>query len=431
MLLSAANIQDIYAQDEEQIKTEISNFNICQIDGIIDPTVSNYIIKCLDRSALESSGLIISIDTPGGLETSMREICNSIVNSPIPVISFVNPEGARAASAGVFIVYASDIAVMSPSTSIGAAHPVTITGQQEEIDEVMMEKVLKDSVSYIKNLAAGSGRNPDWAEKAITESASITSDEALDLNVIDLIATDTDELLKELNGTVIDKNNMSFVLSTDNYTTENINMNFLSKFLHIITNPNIAYVLFILGIFGIIYEFAQPGLGVSGAIGVICIILALYAFSVIPINYAGLALIILAIILFILDLKLNTGGMVSIAGIASLLIGSFILINSEAPYLQIARSLVIGLSLAVSVFLILVIRAVYRAQRQKPVTGDIGLVGTVGKVIENLNPSGLIKIHGEIWKAVSDDKKTVKKGSNVEILKVEGLLLYVKKVKDR
>ena len=430
-VLFSGDIRHLDAQDTGTEIEEVSNFYICSIDGIIDPTTENHILKCLEKAAGERSGLVILIDTPGGLETSMREICNSMVNTSAPVIVYVYPEGARAASAGVFVVYAGDIAAMSPSTSIGAAHPVSITGQQEgETGEVLMEKVVNDSVSYIQNLAALHGRNTEWAEEAIKESVSITSEEALGLNVIDIVAADTGELFKKLNGTLIEKKGLSFKLTTDTYTTENIEMNFLSRFLHIITNPNIAYVLFILGIFGIIYEFAQPGLGVSGAIGVICIILALYAFSVIPVNYAGLALIVLAIILFILDLKLNTGGMVSIAGIASLLIGSFILVDSDAPYLQIARSLIIGLSLAVSAFLILVIRAVYKVHKKKPVTGSIGLIGTKGMVIEKLDPSGLIKTHGEIWKAVSTDKKIIKKGSPVEVVKVEGLLLYVKKIKD-
>ena len=431
LVFFTGNIRYLQAQNDGSNAEEVSNFYICRIDGIIDPTTENHILKCLDKAAGDGSGLIILIDTPCGLETSMREVSIRIFNTPAPVISYVYPEGARAASAGVFIVYASDIAAMSPSTSIGAAHPVSIMGQQEEgTDEVLMEKVVNDSVSYIKNLANLNERNSEWAEKAIIESVSITSEEALDLDVINIIATDTDDLLEQINGVTVDKRGFSYRISTDVYTTENIEMNWLSRFLHIITNPNIAYVLFILGIFGIIYEFAQPGLGVSSAIGVICIILALYAFSVIPVNYAGLALIVLAIILFILDLKLNTGGMVSIAGIASLLIGSFILIDSDAPYLQIARSLIIGLSLAVSAFLILVIRAVYKVHRKKPVTGSIGMIGSEGEVIEKLDPSGLIKTHGEIWKAISADKKMIKKGSPVEVVKVEGLILYVKKTKD-
>ncbi|MBM3707659.1 MAG: nodulation protein NfeD [Actinobacteria bacterium] len=430
MLLCFVFLTDLYGQNSNRSSIEINKFYICKIDGIIVPTISNYISKCLDKASGNNAGLLVIINTPGGLEAPMREISDKIINTSIPVISYVYPEGARAASAGVFIVYASDIAAMSPSTSIGAAHPVNIAASQQTGDEVLMDKVLKDSISYIRNLAKLNNRNADWAEKAVSESDSISSEEALKLNVINLIAADTDELLKKINGTVIEKKNSTFKISTENYFTENIEMSFAAKFLHIITNPNIAYVLFILGLLGIIYEFSQPGLGVSGAIGVICIILGLYAFSVLPINYAGLALIVLSIILFILDIKLNVGGMLSLAGITSLIIGSFILIDTSAPYLQIARSLIIGLSLAISAFLIIVIRAVYKVHRKKPVTGNAGLVGTEGVAIENLKPSGLIKTHGEIWKAVSIDTENIKKGSQVKIITVQGLILYVKKVEN-
>jgi len=420
----------LFGQENNKSSTEINKFYICKIDGIIVPTISNYISKCLDKALSNNAALLILINTPGGLEASMREIADKIINTSIPVISYVYPEGARAASAGVFIVYASDIAAMSPSTSIGAAHPINMAAGQQTGDEVLMDKVLKDSISYIRNLAKLNNRNADWAEKAIGESDSISSEEALKLNVINLIAADTDELLRIINGTIIEKKNLTFKISTENYSTENIEMGFAAKFLHIITNPNIAYILFILGLLGIIYEFSQPGLGISGAIGVICIILGLYAFSVLPINYAGLALIVLSIILFILDVRLNVGGMMSLAGIASLIIGSFILIDTRAPYLQIAKSLIIGLSLVISAFLIIVIRAVYKIHRKKPVTGNAGLVETEGVAIENLKPSGMIKTHGEIWKAVSVDSKNIRKGSHVKIVTVRGLLLYVKKIEE-
>lgn len=423
-------LSGVYAEEENKENIEISKFYICSINGIIDPTISNYIKKCLDQALLDNKSLLIIIDTPGGLETSMREIANNIINTSIPVISYVSPKGARAASAGVFIVYSSDIAAMSPSTSIGAAHPVNIAGQQVETDEILMDKVVKDSTSYIRNLATMHSRNADWAEKAITESASITSEEALKLNVINYIASDIDDLFKKIDGIIINKQNMVFKISSENYISENIEMSFFAKFLHLITNPNVAYILFMLGLFGIIYEFAQPGLGVSGAIGVLCIILGLYAFSILPVNYAGLALIVLSIVLFILDLKLNLGGILSLAGIASLIIGSFMLIDTAAPFLQIAKSLIIVLSIAVSVFLIIVIRAVYKVHRKKPVTGSIGMVGTIGIVIENLNPEGLIKTHGEIWKALSLDNKTIRKGSVVKIISVEGLLIHVKRIEN-
>ena len=415
---------NLSGEDISQSFIEINEFYICKIDGIIDPTLSNYISKCLNEANKEQAALLIIIDTPGGLESSMREIALNIINTPTPVIVYVYPEGARAASAGVFIVYASDIAAMSPSTSIGAAHPVNL-GSDQGVTKEQMDKIVNDSVSFAKNLASLNDRNGQWAEKAIRESVSITSEEAIEINVINYIASGPDELLKKIDGVTIEKQNLTFKISTKEYLTKTIEMSFIAKFLHIITNPNIAYVLFILGLFGIIYEFSQPGLGVSGAIGVICIILGLYAFSVLPTNYAGLALIVVSIVLFILDFKLNLGGILSLAGIASLIIGSFMLIDTAAPFLQIAKSLIIGISIVASVFLIIVIRAVYKVHRKKPVTGSIGMVGTIGIVIENLNPEGLIKTHGEIWKALSLDNKTIKKGNVVKIISVEGLLIYV------
>jgi len=416
--------QDETSGDNGKEYTEINNFYICEIKDTIDPPMSNHIGKCLKKSLDSGYGLIILMDTPGGLETSMREIIIDILNTDIPVIIFVYPDGARAASAGVFITYAGDIAAMGPSTSIGAAHPVNLGGEQ--ISEDMMEKVTNDSVSFIKNLAEARSRNADWAEKAVRESVSITAAEALDLGVIDITAFDVEDLLEKIDGKFIEKLGKTFLVSGKTAVTEKIEMNFISRFLHIIVNPNIAYILFIIGIFGIIYEFSQPGLGVSGAIGVLFIILGFYAFSILPINYAGLALIILAIILFILDVVLGLGGALSIAGVASLIIGSFLLINTDAPYLKIATSLIISASVVISGFLIIVIRATYKVHRLKPVTGKSGIIGEAAVVCQDLDPKGLVKVDGEIWTAVSVNGKKIKKGQEVKIISLEGLTLTVK-----
>ncbi len=409
---------------------EINNFYTCEVTGIIDPPLSNYVTKCLQKSQDFGYGLIILIDTPGGLETSMREIITEILNTDIPVIVFIYPEGSRAASAGTFITYAADLAVMAPYTSIGAAHPVNLGGEQQ-ISEDMLDKVTNDSVSYIKNLAISRGRNPEWAEKAVRESASITTEEALKLGVIDLTAQDTEELLKKIDGKIIYKSGSSFLINSANSSTEKIGINFITGFLHTIVNPNIAYILFIIGIFGIIYEFSQPGLGISGAVGILFIILGLYSFNILPINYAGLALILLAIILFILDIIIGSGGIFSIAGVASLVIGSFLLINTSASYLKITRSLIISASLVVSGFIIIVIRAAYRAHRLKPITGKEDITGKTAVVCQDLNPEGLVKISGEIWKALSKDGKKIKKGQKVRIISLEGLTLIVNLLKIR
>jgi membrane-bound serine protease (ClpP class) len=281
-------------------------------------------------------------------------------------------------------------------------------------------------VSFIKNLAESKGRNADWAEEAVRESVSITAEEALELGVIDITSDNVEDMLLKIDGRILEKSDKTFIFNTKAAKTENIEMSFITRFLHIIVNPNIAYILFIIGIFGIIYEFAQPGLGISGAIGVLFIILGLYAFSILPINYAGLALVILAIILFVLDVVIGLSGVLSIAGIVSLLIGSFLLIDTDAPYLKIATSLIVSASVVVSGFLIIVIRATYKVHRQKPITGEAGIIGETAVVCQELNPKGLIKVNGEIWRAVSQNGKKIKKGQEVEILSLKGLTLKVK-----
>ena len=404
--------------------TEINNFYTCEITGIIDPPISNYVIKCLKKSLDSGYGLIMLINTPGGLETSMKEIITEILNTNIPVIVFVYPEGARAASAGTFITYAADLAVMAPFTNIGAAHPVNIGGEQQ-ISGDMLEKATNDSVSFIRNLAISKERNADWAEKAVRESDSIITSEALELGVIDLTASNIEDLLEKIDGKIIEKSGKAFLINGKTAGTERIEVGFITRFLHIIVNPNIAYILFIIGIFGIIYEFSQPGLGISGAVGILFIILGFYSFSILPINYAGIALIILAIIIFILDIALNLGGVLSIAGVASLVIGSFLLINTSAPYLKIARSLIISTSVVVSGFIIIVIRAVYKVHKLKPITGKEEFIGETAVVCQDLNPEGLVKVSGEIWKAVSGDGRRIRKGQKVKIISLEGLTLLV------
>ncbi|MBN2072412.1 MAG: nodulation protein NfeD [Actinobacteria bacterium] len=408
---------------------EIGSFYTCKIDGIIEPSISNYLKKCLNQALASGYGLIILMDTPGGLEESMREMILSMLNTEIPVIVFVYPEGARAASAGVFLTYASDIAVMAPYTSIGAAHPVNLGGEEQVTGE-MMEKITNDSVAFIKNLALSRERNQEWAEQAVRESVSITASEALEIGVIDITAKNTPDLLDKINGKVIDKLGKTFIINSKNAAVTELEMNLITRFLHIISNPNIAYILFMLGILGIIYEFSQPGLGISGAVGVLLLIIGLYALSILPINYAGLSLIILAVVLFVVDILLGLGGIPSIAGVASLMIGSFLLINTDAPYLKIARSIIISASVVAGCFMVIVIRAVYKAHRQKPVTGIAGILGETATVIIELRPEGQVKISGEIWQAVSKSGKKIKKGKKVKIESVDGLKLYVDEIPD-
>jgi membrane-bound serine protease (ClpP class) len=421
-------IHPLPAEDNaEADEIEVSDFYLCRLEGIIEPSVASYIKNCLERSEASGYGLIILMDTPGGLETSMREIITKILNTPIPVIVFVYPVGARAASAGVFITYSSDVAAMGPSTNIGAAHPVDLGGSQEASED-MMEKITNDSVSYIKNLAQSKERNSDWAEEAVRNSVSITAAQALEEGVIDYIAEDVDELLAKIDNQTIYKLGKSYNLKSSGAVPEEISMSFITRFLHIISNPNIAYILLSLGVLGIIYEFSQPGLGISGAIGALLLILGLYALSILPVNYAGLGLIILAVILFVVDILMGLGGIPSIAGVASLVIGSFLLINTDAPYLKIATSLIISVSLVISGFIFIVVRAVYKVHRTRPVTGKEGIVGSTAIVSSELKPEGQVRISGEIWRAVSETGKHIKKGEKVSVRSIDGLTLTVSKI---
>lgn len=432
-LAASDNLDALEKTDGEKVPAsreilELEDFFICELEGIIEPSITRYVEQSIERARGSGHGLIITMDTPGGLETSMRNIITGMLNADIPVIVYVYPVGARAASAGVFITYAGDIAVMGPSTSIGAAHPVNLGGEQ--VSEEMMEKVTNDSVSYIKNLARARDRNVEWAEKAVRESVSITSEEALELGVIDHIAADLDELLVKIDGETLEKLGKTYTLKTSGITPVRLEMNFMTRFLHIISNPNIAYILLSLGTLGIIYEFSQPGLGISGAIGALMLILGLYSLSVLPINYAGLGLIILAVILFAADILMALGGIPSIAGVVSLVIGSFLLINTDAPYLRIATSLIISVAVVVSGFLFIVVRAVYKAHRARPVTGKDGIMDGTAVVTSTLRPQGQVKISGEIWNAVSDTGKNIKKGKKVRIRSMDGLNLTVSEIKE-
>jgi membrane-bound serine protease (ClpP class) len=427
LLLAFVFLPSSIQGQEAQDINPIDIFYIMEFEGIIDPNIDNYIAKGLKTAEEEGGAVIIIMDTPGGLDDSMRSIIKNMLNTKAPVIVYVYPTGSRAASAGVFISYASDIAAMSPGTSIGAAHPVTIGGQ--EVSEEVIDKILNDSVSYIRGLAAAKGRNEIWAEEAVRQSVSITSDEALAINVIDYLADDLEDLFQQIDGLEIEKLDERFLLSTKDADVREIPMRFFARLLHLISNPNIAYVLFILGILGIIYEFSQPGIGVPGALGAIFLILAFYAFSVLPINYAGVGLIVLAVILIILDVVLGIEGVLSVAGVIALIIGSFILVESDAPYLQIARSLIIGASIVFGGFLAIVLRAVYKAHKVRPKTGKTGIIGETGKTIDILSPEGQIAVHGEIWRAVSADKSMIEKDREVEVVSIEGLTLFVKEIK--
>ena len=398
---------------------------IAEVEGIINPATAKFIIESIDQAVKEGGQcLIIELDTPGGLMDSMRNIVKKILTSPIPIIVYVGPSGARAASAGVFITMSAHIAVMAPSTHIGAAHPVSL-GEGKE-SKTMSEKIVNDTVSYIKTIAQTRGKNMDWAEKAVRKSVSITEDEALKLNVIDLISPDLQDLLAKIDGRVVKFDGVTRTLLTKGIQPRSIQMSWRYRLLDIISNPTIAYILLMLGIYGIFFELSNPGAILPGVVGGIFLILAFYALQMLPINFAGLALILFAIILFIAEIKVVSHGLLSVGGVISLLLGSLMLIENPTEYMRISLSAIIPAVLVSGAFFTFAVTKAIKARLTKPTTGMEGLVGEIGTVSTPIDPEGKISIHGEFWNVVSDQK--IETGEKVQVVGVTNLKLKVKKV---
>ena len=405
--------------------TPNSSIYLLQLNGIINPITSQYVVKGIeDAEAERAECLILQLDTPGGLDTSMRDIIKKMLNSTIPIIVYIYPSGGRAASAGVFITLASNIAAMTPGTNIGAAHPVVMGG--EEIDEEMKAKMENDAAAYIKTIAEKRGRNAQWAEKAVRESVSITEKEAIEIGVIEFIANDVKELIEIIDGVRVTTASETRILNTKGAEIIPVKMTFKDLFLHSLTNPNIAYILLFLGIYGILGEFSHPGSFFPGIVGGISLILAFVAFQSIPINYAGLLLIIFGIVLLVIEVYTPTFGVLTAGGVTSLILGSFMLPKATAPFLRISLGLIISMSLATAAFFVFALSKGIRIQWKKPVTGREGLMGKVGIAKTDLIPEGTIFVHGERWQA-STEGETIKEGEEVEVLEVKGLQLIVKK----
>ncbi|KAF0122964.1 MAG: membrane-bound serine protease (ClpP class) [bacterium] len=399
--------------------------NVAKIDSIINPVVVEFIAESIERSSKDGAEcLIIQLDTPGGLDLSMRKIVKNMLNADIPIIVYVSPGGARAASAGVMITMASNIAAMSPGTNIGAAHPVTMGGQK--IDKEMEKKVVNDAVAYIKSIAEERGRNAKWAEETVRKSVSVTEKEALNLKVIDLIAPDIKTLLLEINGKKVKTAKGTFTLNTKDAEPVFINMGIRHNILNILSNPNIAYVLMMIGFLGLYFELAHPGVIFPGVIGAISLILAFFAFQTLPINYAGILLIVLAIILFIVEVKVTSFGLLTIGGIVSMLLGSLMLFESPVPYLRVSWAVLIPVVLGTSALFILSATLAFRAYLSKPTTGMEGLVGEIGTAKTEILQEGKVFIHGEYWNAYSDE--AIPEGEKVRVLKVDSLWMKVERL---
>jgi membrane-bound serine protease (ClpP class) len=403
-----------------------------KIDGSINPSTSDFVRKSIkEASSKNARCLIIELNTPGGLLKSTRYIVSDLLTSDIPVVVFVSPSGSQAASAGVFITLAANIAAMAPGTNIGASHPVTMEGNQ---DTVMMEKATNDAAAFIRSISEKRKRNVEWAEDAVRKSVSITEKEALDLNVIDVIADNVSDLLQKIDGREVETTRGKIILDTKNVQIVNYENSWFQNFLAIVSDPNVAYILMMLGIWGIILEFYHPGGILPGVVGVICIILGLYGLHTLPINYAGLGLIILAIILFIAEIKITSYGMLTVGGVISLFLGSFMLIDTDSPLeiVEISLSVIITTVATVSGLFILLIWLVIRAHRRKVVTGEEGLIGEICEVMDKIEAgkTGAVKMRGEIWNAVlqsgADEKIPPK--TKVKVIAVNNLTLTVQKI---
>jgi membrane-bound serine protease (ClpP class) len=399
---------------------------VITIASSINPPVADFINRAITKAEKDkAAALVIQLDTPGGLDTSMRAIVQGILNAQVPVLVFVSPSGARAASAGVVIVLAADLAAMAPGTNIGAAHPVNVGGK--DIDKTMSQKVEKDMVAYVRSIADQRQRNADWVESAVLKSESITAEKALELKVIDLMAKDLGDLLEKADGRQITTSKQPKTIRTKGLPVVHLKENFRDRILRTISDPNIAYVLMMLGMMGVFFELIHPGGIFPGVIGGISLVLAFFALSTLPVNYAGILLILLSIIFFIAEVKVISHGLLTVAGIVSLTLGSLMLFKTTEGQMGVSLQILITMVLVISAFFILVISLAVKAYRRKPQTGDQGILNEVGRVHQKIAPGnpGKVFVHGEIWNATSDE--ICEPGNIVEVVGLDHLLLKVKR----
>ncbi|NLE34229.1 MAG: nodulation protein NfeD [Bacteroidales bacterium] len=401
---------------------------VISVDATINPSTAEYISSGIQQ-ALEANAecLIIKLNTPGGLLKSTRVIVSEILDSEVPVVVFVYPGGSQAASAGVFITLAGHIAAMAPGTNIGAAHPVTMQGEQ---DSIMNEKATNDAAAFIRTISEKRARNVKWAEDAVRKSLSITETEALKENVIDLIAVSIEDLLDKIDGRKISLPSGEKVLDTKNAEEIDVEMDFKQKLLGLLSDPNIAYILLMIGLYGIMFELYNPGAIFPGVIGAICLIVAFYSLHTLPVNYSGLALIILSIILFIAEIKVVSHGLLTIGGVISLILGSIMLIDADSTLevMKISWKVILVIVIFTVAFFVFAIGFGIKAQTRKPTTGAEGIIGEEGETISNLDPEGQVRVHGEIWNAESPDG-FISQGTRVIVTAISNLRLTVRKLK--
>ena len=446
-----------------------AHVNVIELDNqIISPVTQQYIVDAIERS--ESDGavaLVIQLDTPGGLLESTRAIVKRIMNAKVPVAVYVAPSGSRAGSAGVFITLAAHVAAMAPSTNIGAAHPVVVgegggpvkklirritraaeeegeglkprakkrgaekkPAEEEVVEETqsdpMSEKIINDTVAWVTTIAKARGRNEEWAKQAVTQSFSVTEAEAVKERIVDLVASDVPDLLAKIEGRKIELAGNPVQLHTAGAEIVQVPMSKRQEFLAIITNPNIAYLLMMFGTLGLIFEFTHPGIGFPGIAGLICLLLALYAFQTLPVSYAAVALIVLGLGLLIAEIKVVSHGLLAIGGVISLTLGSLMLFESPDPNIRVSLSIILPAVATLAAIILFVVQRALRAQTHPVATGAQGLLGEIGVASTSLDPDGKVFVHGELWNATSS--RPVKKGEKVRIIKVEGLHLLVEQL---
>ena len=451
-----------------------AHVNVIELNNqIISPVTQQYITEAIDRSETDGAvGLIIQLDTPGGLLESTRVIVKRMMNAKVPIAVYVAPSGSRAGSAGVFITLAAHVAAMAPSTNIGAAHPVVVgegggpvkklirritreaqeefkpdehkrrtgepvkdegekarneeTVEEETQSDPMSEKIINDTVAWVTTIAAARGRNDAWAKKAVTESFSITETEAVKERVVDLIASDMPDLLAKMDGRRVKVAGVEVELHTAKAEIVRRPLTKRQEFLTIITNPNIAYLLMLFGTLGLIFEFTHPGIAFPGIAGLICLLLALYAFQTLPVNYVAIALLVLGLGLLIAEIKIISHGLLAIGGVIALTLGSLMLFESPDPSLRVSLHIIIPTVATLAAIIVFVVQRALRAQRHRVTTGAQGLIGEVGTVSKALNPTGMVFVQGELWEASS--AHLVKVGERVRVLRIDGLHLTVKAV---
>jgi membrane-bound serine protease (ClpP class) len=414
---------------------------VLDVDGAIGPAIADYIVRELQAVNPDDVGLVVlRMNTPGGLDTSMRKIISAILASPVPVATFVAPSGARAASAGTYIAYASAIAAMAPGTNIGAATPVQLGGgsllpgseqkpqsKNGESEDTETRKIINDAVAYIRSLATVNGRNADWAADAVRSAVSLPASEALSLHVIDVIAKDVPDLLRQIDGRTVNVNGKPQRLATAGLTVERTPPGWRTELFALVTDPDVAFILMLIGIYGIVLEFFSPGAVAPGLIGAISLLVSLYALAFIPINYAGAALVLIGIALMIAEVHIGTFGALGVGGIAAFVIGALMMFPERVPGFSLSAAVVIGAAIASAALILLVLVALLRSRNRPVVTGDEALIGAEGEAVTWQDSEGRVRVQGEIWLARATAPLAA--GTRVKVVSRDGLVLFVEAIR--